>query len=683
MNHTAFSQSALPRFKEIDPSKIEPIIRNLLKTNRQKLQELLTQSEPFTWDNLMQPLEDMGDELSKIWSPIGHLNSTLESEPLRQAYNAVLPLLTEYHTEVSQNEQLFKAISSIANSPAFQTFSPAQRKIIENDIRDFKLSGIHLPPEKKARFAMLQQQLSQLITKFSENVLDSTNAWTYHLTDKQALLGLPPQALQLAIDNAKRRGLEGYVLTLDYPSYSTAIKFLQNRSLRKKLYEAYTTRASDKGPNAGKWDNSPIIDNILRTRYEIAQLVGFNNFAEYSLATKMAKTPQDVLHFLNDLLDRSKAIAEEEYQAIVQEAAKDHLTTLESWDVPYYSEKLQMAKFNFTEEDFRPYFPIQNVLNGLFMLVNKLYGLTIKEQSNIETWHPDVHFFVIYDDQNRLRGGFYTDLYARPHKRDGAWMDECRTRSRLGNNDIQSPVAFLTCNFMPPVGDQPALLTHDDVLTLFHEFGHCLHHLLTKVDYPSVAGINGVPWDAVEFPSQFMEYFCWEKESLALIAKHYQTGESLPDDLYKKMIAAKHFQTGLQMIRQLEFSLFDFRLHLEYNPTQSGQVQAILDEVRQKTTFIPVPSFNRFQNSFAHIFAGGYSAGYYSYKWAEVLSSDAYSQFEEKGFFDRATGQSFMENILEVGGVRDPMASFVAFRGREPTIDALLKQSGIINKTVA
>jgi len=678
MTNPSFKQDMLPRFNTIEPTHIEPLIRELLDANRQKLSALLSQPKPYTWDNLMQPLENMSDDLNKVWSPISHLHAVMESDALRKAYNDTLPLIIEYHTELSQNEKFFDAVSSIANNPDFEKLNPAQRKIIENDIRDFKLAGIHLPPDKKSHVAKLQQQLSQLMTKFSENVLDSTHAYTLHVTDRDKIEGLPLQAVQLAMDNAKQRGLDGYVFTLDYPSYSTAIKFLHNRDLRKTLYGAYSTRASDRGPNAGKWDNTSIMDDILNVRYEIAKTIGFDNYADYSLATKMAKTPNEVLHFLHDLLIRSKPIAENEYKEI-QTLAKqlDGVMTLEIWDVAYYSEKLRESTFNFSQETLRLYFPIDNVLHGMFALVNKLYGITIKKEEGIEVWHPHAQFFSIYDDNNELRGGFYTDLYARPHKRDGAWMDECRVRRRINGQGLQYPVAYLTCNFMPPIDNQPALLTHDDVLTLFHEFGHCLHHMLTKVDYPSVSGINGVPWDAIEFPSQFMENFCWEKESLALIAAHYQTGALLPNDLYQKMINAKHFQTGLQMVRQIEFSLFDFRLHLEYAPTTSHLVQTILDQVRKEAAVIPIPEFNRFQHSFAHIFAGSYAAGYYSYKWAEVLSADAYALFEEKGIFDRTTGRSFMENILEIGGVRDPMVSFVTFRGRAPTIEALLHQSGI------
>lgn len=673
-----FKQDMLPRFHDIHPVDIEPTIRGYLDQNRQIINALLSQKTPYTWDNLMQPLEEMSDELTKAWAPITHIHNVMETEELRKAYNKVLPIITEYQTEIAQNEELFNAISAIASSKEFAALTSAQHKIIENDIRDFKLAGIHLPADKKERMAELQKQLSKLMTLFSENLLDATGAWILHLKDEEQIKGLPPQALQLAIDNAKLHDLPGYVITLDYPSYSTALKFFENRDLRKQLYEAYSTRASDQGPNAGKWDNTPIMDDILKTRHEIAQLVGFKNYAEYSLATKMAKTPKEVLGFLKDLLVRSKPIAEAEFKEIVAIAKElDGLTNLEVWDIPYYSEKLREAKFNFSQEDLRPYFPIDKVLNGMFELVNKLYGITIHKEENIEVWHPHVQFFSIYDDKNELRGGFYIDLYARAHKRDGAWMDECRTRRILNGKEIQYPVAFLTCNFMPPAEHQPALLMHDDVLTLFHEFGHCLHHMLTKVDYPSVAGINGVPWDAVEFPSQFMENFCWEKESLAHIAGHYQTGAPLPDELYQKMIAAKHFQTGLHMIRQIEFSLFDFRIHLEYDQAQANQIQSILNEVRKEAAVISLPPFNRFQHSFAHIFAGSYGAGYYSYKWAEVLSSDAYAKFEEEGIFDRATGRAFMQNILEKGGVPEPMTAFIAFRGREPKIDALLRHNGI------
>lgn len=679
---TAFNQNTLPYFSNIKPEEIEPTIRSLLTKNRQKLTAILAQPKPYIWENLMQPIDDMNDELMKTWAPIAHLHAVLESESLRQAYHHCIPLITEYHTELAQNEALFQAIQSLTENSNYHTLNPAQRKVIENDIRDFKLAGVHLPAIKKAQFAELEKKLSEYTTKFSENLLDATHAFILHITDSKQLTGLPQDALQLAAIFAKQRSLPGFVITLDYPSYSTAIKFLQDRNLRKTLYEAYATRASDRGPYAGKWDNTKIMETILQVRHELAKLVDFNNYAEYSLATKMAKTPDEVLRFLVDLLTKTKSIAEQELAEVVALAKRDGITSLEIWDLPYYSEKLRETKFHFSQEDLRPYFPINKVLAGMFMLAKQLYGITIREQSNIVVWHPDVRFFAIYDEQERLRGGFYIDLYAREHKRDGAWMDECRVRRRLHDKDIQLPVAFLTCNFMPPVDHKPALLTHDDVLTIFHEFGHCLHHLLTQVEYASVSGINGIPWDAIEFPSQFMENWCWEKEVLDLIAAHYETEESLPEELYQKLLNAKYFQTGLRFIRQLELALFDFRLHLEYDSQKLGQIQAILDDVRKTTSVINVPDFNRFQHSFAHIFAGGYAAGYYSYKWAEVLSSDAYEKFAEKKspgttVVDSTIGRIFLKNILEVGGVRDPLISFIAFRGREPKIDALLKYNGI------
>lgn len=676
MSLAAFNSASLPRFSDIKPNEIEPKLIALLDKNRAKLQKLLSQTN-FTWENLMHPLEEMNNELSNAWSPINHLHNVLETDELRDAYNKALEHLTNYHTEISQNEALYHAISDLRKSPAYETYSDAQKKILENDLRDFKLAGIHLTKDKKARLAELEQELSHLTTRFSDNLLDATNAWTLHITDIKQLQGLPQQALQLAEDSAKERGLTGYVLTLDVPSYSTAIKYLDNRDLRKQIYEAYSTRASDQGPHAGKWDNTQIMYDILRARHERAHLVGFHNYAEFSLATKMAKAPMEVLDFLNDLVKRSRPYALREYDELVALAKQDNIDQVEIWDLAYYSEKLQLSQFQFTQEDIRPYFPIDKVLQGLFTVAEKLYGITIKEEKSVETWHPHAHFFSLHDKNKQLRAGFYTDLYARPHKISGAWMDECHIRYVTGDN-IQYPVAFLTCNFMRPLENHQALLTHDDVITLFHEFGHCLHHMLSKVDLPSVSGISGVPWDAIEFPSQMMENFCWEKEAMALMSEHYETHAPFPDDLFKKMVAAKHFQTGLQMVRQLEFSLFDFHLHLEFDPAKpASQVQNILNKVRAQVAAYPVPEFNRFQHSFSHIFAGSYAAGYYSYKWAEVLSADAYAAFEEHGLFDPDTGKSFMENILEVGGVRDPMDAFVAFRGRKPSIDALLRHSGI------
>ncbi len=678
MENPLLKQAPLPNFSDILPEHIEPALKQLITKNRASLNKLLTEQTTFTWDTLMFPIEEMGDKLSKMWSPVSHLRAVMESESLRNAYNTCLPLLVEYHTELMQNETLYKAIQSIADSADYALLNSAQHKAIENELRDFRLAGVNLSPSEKARFAELQKQLSKLTTKFGENLLDATQAWTLHITDLNALRGLPEQALSSGKQNAQQRELDGWVFTLDYPSYSTVMKYLDNRELRWLMYEAYNTRASDQGPCAGRWDNTQLMEDILKIRHELAQLLGLANFAEFSLATKMADTPKRVLTFLNDLVAKSKSTAAQEIQELNQFAnSLDGITYLEAWDLAYYTEKLREIKYALSQEDLRPYFPANKVLSGMFTVVNKLYGLKITERHKVNTWHPQVQFFEVHDENNLFRGCFYTDLYARAHKRDGAWMDECRLRRRLSDGSIQLPIAFLTCNFTQPLGNQPALLTHEEVQTLFHEFGHCLHHLLTQVDYASLSGINGVPWDAVEFPSQFFEHWCWDKEALTLISAHHETGESLPDALYNKLLAAKNFQPGMHMLRQLEFSLFDFRLHLEYDPVKKLQVQAMLDDVRNQVSVVKTPVFNRFQHSFSHIFAGGYAAGYYSYKWAEVLSSDAFAQFEEHGIFDRATGKKFLEAILEKGGTRDPMELFIAFRGREPTIDALLRHSGL------
>ena len=607
------------------------------------------------------------------------MHSVAETKELRAAYKACLPLLTEYHVEFMQNELLYKAVKSLAESAEYSTLQPAQQKIIDNELRDFKLAGVSLSPGAKAQYGELQKKLTELTTSFSEHVLDATQAWTLHIEDINELTGIPEESLALAAQNAEQHKKSGWLFSLDYPSYSTFIKYADNRELRKKMYTAYVTRASDQGPNAGRWDNTQIIEDILKARYELANLLGFSNYAIYSLATKMADTPDRVLGFLNELVIKSKPYAEKEVQELYAFAKeKDGITQVESWDFPYYTEKLRGHKYALSQEDLRPYFPVNKVLTGMFAIVNKLYGIRIVEREQVDTWHPQVQFFEVYDEHNNLRGYFYIDLFARAHKRDGAWMDECRVRRRLADGSIQYPVTYLTCNFTRPLGDKPALLTHDEVLTLFHEFGHGLHHLLTKVDYAGVSGLNGVPWDAVEFPSQFFEFWCWDRESLNLISSHHETGEPIPDELYKKMIAAKNFQSGLQMLRQLEFSLFDFRIHLEYDPLQEKTAQAMLDEIRETVAVTKPPSFNRFQQSFSHIFAGGYAAGYYSYKWAEVLASDAFAKFEENGIFDAATGRAFLHNILEQGGTSDPMVLFVTFRGHEPSIEPLLKHSGLL-----
>ena len=669
--------ASLPQFNLIDLKQIEAKLKQHIANHKNKLTNLLKQSH-FTWKNLLEPLEDMNNQLDQFWSPIQHLHGVKESELLRKVFHKCLPLLTDYHTFLLQNERLYGALESIVHGQTYAQLNKAQQKIIENEIRDFKLLGVHLPLEKKQRMAELQKELSNATTIFSDHVLDATGNWKLPLTSIEDTAGLPPQALKAAEETAKTQNLPGWLITLEYPSYSAAIKYLNNRTLRKKIYEAYVTRASDQGPDTGKWDNTPIIDKILSLRHEIATLVGYQNYADYSLATKMAKSSNEVLVFLNDLLMRSRPFAEKEINELRNFAKKtDGIEILEPWDTAYYSEKLQAAKFHFTQEELRPYFPLARVLSGLFQLVKQLFGLEIKEEKNIDIWNPLVQFFSIYDKEKELRGGLYIDLYARTHKRDGAWMDDCINRRRLPNGQIQYPVAFLTCNFMRPLENQPALLTHDDVLTLFHEFGHCLHHLLTKVDYASISGLNGVPWDAVEFPSQFMELWCWDKRVLNSLSEHYQTHKPLPETLFQQLLKTKHFQAGLQMLRQLEFALFDFRLHAEYHSDYPRSPLDLLSEIRQKTSFLPTPDFYRFPQSFSHIFGGGYAAGYYSYKWAEVLSCDAFSLFEEKGLFQADTGHAFLHHILEVGGVPEPIEAFKAFRGRAPKIDALLTQSGL------
>jgi oligopeptidase A len=550
--------------------------------------------------------------------------------------------------------------------------------VIDNAVRDFRLSGVELSQTDRDKFKQISQQLTELTAKFEENLMDATHAWKKHITDETLLAGLPESTIAMAEQFAKRDGLDGWLFTLDFPSYMPVMSYADNRELREEMYTAFATKASDQGPNAGKWNNTEVMEGILKLRHELAQLIGFNNHAERSLATKMAQSPQQVLDFLNDLAQRSKPIAEKEFAELKAYAKEQgHEGDLQSWDVTYFAEKLRQQRYSISQEELKPYFPENKVVLGLFAVVNRLYGLEIKERHDIDVWHKDVRFFDIFDSEGELRGQFYLDLYARNHKRGGAWMDECLVR-RQTENGIQTPVAFLTCNFSEPVGDKPALFTHDEVTTLFHEFGHGLHHMLTKIDYAAVSGINGVAWDAVELPSQFMENWCWEREALDLISGHYETGEVLPQDLFDKMIAARNFQSAMMMVRQLEFSLFDFRLHLEFDPEDpSNQVDKILNEVRDQVAVVKAPSFNRFAHSFSHIFAGGYAAGYYSYKWAEVLSADAFSKFEENGIFDRDTGIEFLQAILEKGGSKEPMELFVDFRGREPEIDALLRHSGI------
>ncbi|MBW9273474.1 MAG: oligopeptidase A [Candidatus Thiodiazotropha sp. (ex. Lucinisca nassula)] len=669
------NMQGLPSFSAITPDMVEPAMDQLLQENRQIIQQLLSSQQEYTWKNLVEPLEKAEDRLSRTWSPVSHMNSVVNNDELRAAYNAVLPKLSEYATEVGQNGQLCNAYKQVAGEAELDR---AQRKLLQNALLDFHLSGVDLEEDKKQRFKEISQELSQLTTKFEENLLDATNAWSKLITDESALQGLPESALALARQTAAQRDQEGWLLTLEYPSYLPVMTYADDRQLRREVYEAFATRASDQGPHAGQWDNTEAMERILELRHEQAGLLGFSNYADRSLAKKMARSSDEVIAFLTDLAERSRTQAENELNELREFASETYgFDDLQAWDIGYYAEKLRQDRHNISQEELKPYFPETRVLPGMFAVVERLYGIRIEETRGIDTWHPDVRFFEIRDSHNHLRGQFYLDLYARPKKRGGAWMDECATRFFTDTMD-QIPVAYLTCNFSPPVDGKPSLFTHDEVLTLFHEFGHGLHHLLTTVDYPAVAGINGVAWDAVELPSQFMENWCWEKAALDLISGHVDTGDPIPDELYRRMYTAKNFQSAMQMVRQLEFALFDFRIHREYDPRRGGRIYEILQEVRQQVAVITPPAWNRFAHGFSHIFAGGYAAGYYSYKWAEVLSADAFSLFEERGIFNADTGQAFLREVLQQGGSRDAMELFVAFRGREPEIEPLLRHSGIL-----
>lgn len=675
MTNPLLTMDSLPPFSQIQPDQVQAAVTQAIADCKQKIEDVLAQRDPHTWDSLIAPLEEVNDRLSRIWSPVSHLNAVLNSEALRAAHDACLPLLSEFQTYVGQHEGLYQAYLTLSESDDFPLLSGAQRKEILNTLRDFRLSGIGLPTEAQQRYGEIQARLSELASRFSNNVLDATQGWSKLVTDEAELAGLPQSAQAAARQLAEQKGQQGWLFTLDIPSYLPVMMYADNRALRAELYEAFTTRASDQGPNAGKWDNSAIMSELLTLRRELAQLLGFANYAELSLATKMADKPEQVVNFLTDLAAKSLPQGKAELEEIRAFAAEQHgQSELAAWDLAYYAEKLKQHKFSISDEQLRPYFPASKVVKGLFEVVRRVFGIKVRERLGIDTWHPDVRFYDIFDAEDELRGSFYLDLYAREHKQGGAWMDVCLGRRYRQDGSLQKPVAYLTCNFNGPVDGKPALFTHNEVVTLFHEFGHGIHHMLTRID---VAGINGVAWDAVELPSQFLENWCWESEALAFISGHHETGEPLPADLLEKMLTARNFQAAMQMLRQLEFALFDFRLHREFDPANPEQTPALLSEVRSQVAVMTPPAFNRFQHSFSHIFAGGYAAGYYSYKWAEVLSADAFSRFEEEGIFNPATGQSFLKNILEKGGSKEPMELFRAFRGREPKVDALLRHSGI------
>ena len=678
MTNPLLQNTSLPQFSKIKPEHIKPAVEQAIADCKTTIAEVLANNTQFTWANLVASIDEVDDVLGKLWSPISHMNSVVNSDELRDAYESCLPILSEYGTFVGQHAGLFAAYQQLSESDEFKTLNQAQQKVITNALRDFKLSGIALNDNDKKRYGEIATRLSELSSTFGNNILDATHAFSVNITDESELSGLPESAKEAAKALAESQEKSGWLFTLDIPSYLPVMTYCDNQALREKMYRAYVTRASEIGPNGGEFDNSPIMTELLALRHELANLLGFDSFAEKSLATKMANNIDEVVGFLENLAVKSKAQGEQDLAEVTAFAAdKFQQRNLQAWDLPYFGEKLKQERYAISDEELRPYFPESKVVAGLFEVVHRLFGLHISERQDVDTWHKDVKFFDVFDKNQQLRGSFYFDLYARPHKRGGAWMDDCVGRRELANGDIQYPVAYLTCNFNGPVGDKPALFTHDEVVTLFHEFGHGIHHMLTQINAAGVSGINGVPWDAVELPSQFLENWCWQPEALAFISGHYQTGESLPQDMLDKMLAAKNFQSAMQMIRQLEFSLFDFKMHAQYSPEKGDEIQQVLNQVRDDYAVIKAPEFNRFQHSFGHIFGGGYAAGYYSYKWAEVLSADAFSRFEEEGIFNQDVGHDFLTNVLEMGGSKEPSELFKAFRGREPEIDALLRHCGI------
>jgi len=664
--------TALPLFDKILPEHVLPALDYILERQRQRIQTLCTQDNP-TWDSFILPLEEMDEELSRIWGPSTHLNAVCDSEEFRKVYQQGVQKTSEWHTELAQNETLYAGLKYISDHQS-NILNSEQKELLKQNIRDFKLSGAELTGDAKQRFKEVRLRLSELTTTFEQHVLDATRAFTLTINNESDLAGLPESARDAAAQRASEDATKGWLFTLDMPSYLPMMQYSEKAELREKMYRAYCMRAS-----SGDLDNSPVIDELLSLRQEIAELLGFKHYGDYSIATKMASNHDEVTSFLRELAAKSHIMAEQEVQEL-RTFAKQHLgiDELQAWDIAFASEKLRMHTYAISQEELKPYFPEASVVSGMFALVEKLYGIQIHE-ADAKLWHKNVKYFEVFDENNGKIAAFYLDPYARAHKRGGAWMDECVTRWQKPNNELQLPVAYLVCNFDAPIGDKPALWTHDEVMTLFHEFGHGLHHMLTEVNTRGVSGINGVPWDAVELPSQFMENFCWEREVLDLFAKHYKTGETIPEDMFQRMTSAKNFQSGMHMLRQIEFSLFDFLLHSEYQPKDTQSVQGLLDQVRDEVAVLIPPTFNKFQNSFSHIFAGGYAAGYYSYKWAEVLSADAYAAFEEEGISNTKTAARFRKEILSIGGSKDIMDGFIAFRGRKPNVDALLRHSGIEN----
>jgi oligopeptidase A len=664
------ADTPLPQFDAIRPEHVEPAVARLIAEQRSRVAQIELESNP-TFASVVEPLEELQHRLSRVWSPVGHLNAVMNSEPLRAAYNACLPLLSEYHTDLAQSERLYRAYARVSESEG-DRLDGVQREVIEHALREFRLAGVALDPGRKARFKAVMMELSRLSAKFEENVLDSTNAWTHHVTDRGQLAGINEGVIAQAERRAVEQGLSGWLFGLDQPTYVAVVTDGESVPLRRAFYEAWTTRASDRGTGAGRFDNGAVMQDILRLRHEAARLLEFQSFADYALANRMARTVPEVITFLRELVRAARPAALSELEELERFAGR----RLDAWDVTFYSERLQQSRFSISQEELRDYFPLDRVLKGLFEVAEQLFDVRIRQRSAVPVWHPDARYYEVQSPGGAALASFYLDAYARPHKRSGAWMDDCVGRKAL-NGHTTLPVAYLVCNSLPPSGDRPALLTHDDVVTLFHEFGHGLHHMLTRVNYPSLAGINGVAWDAVELPSQFMENYAWQPDVLNRISAHVLTGEPIPADKQRQLLATRSFQAGLQTLRQVEFALFDMRLHAEYDPAHGGRIYDVLREVREEVAIIRIPDWNRYPHSFSHIFAGGYAAGYYSYKWAEVLAADAFSAFTERGAFDRTTARRFLDSILARGGSRDALESFVEFRGRKPEVAALLRQYGI------
>jgi oligopeptidase A len=676
MTNPLLETTGLPRFSDIRPEHVEPAIDTILADYQAGIDQLLASDAPRTFASVVQVMEHLEDRLSRAWAPVSHLHGVKDFEALRKAYSAAQEKIVEFNTALGQNRDLYAAYKAVRNSSDFATLPRAARTLVDNELRDFELSGVALEEPARSRFREISSELARLSTEFEEAVLDATDAWSELITDDAQLAGVPESGRGVLRAYAQEKELDGWLVTLKQPSVQAVLTYADNRELRARVYRAYGTRASENA-NEGRYDNSERIEKIMALRHEGARLLGFANTADESLATKMAPSAEKVIAFLRDFVAKARPMAKKDLTEL-REFAKNELgiEDLQPWDVGYASEKLRERKYALNEEEIKPYFPLPAVMDGLFAVVDRVLGVRFVPRDDVDVWHADARYYDLVNANGTTIAGAYVDLYARTGKRGGAWMDVCVTRFRRGD-ELQLPVAFLTCNFAPPTATTPSLLTHDDVITLFHEFGHGLHHVMTEVEFAGVSGISGVEWDAVELPSQFMENFAWQREGLDLIARHWQTGERLPDALFERMQAARNFQSGMFLVRQLEFGLFDFRLHHEFDPARGAQPMELLADVRREVAVISPPEWHRFPHTFTHIFAGGYGAGYYSYLWAEVLSADAFDRFEQEGVFNRAVGEAWRKSILSVGGSRPALESFVEFRGREPSPDALLRSYGI------